>query len=230
MRKKKSVLDFNTRRKIYEAIFDNPGIHLRRLSRNINIPLTTLNYHLKVLKKNDLIIEDFYNKQTRFFISNNIGVKERKVINLLRHETPRNIILMLFHSLCLSNSEISEALEKHPNTIYFHLKKLLEFDVIEPAPEVDEGYVFILGKESKILKRKHVCNEVVYRLKDMQNYFKIVYLYENCLITDIPSKSVFSYIKSCNPKAMPKKINSDNNALDSLIDLFNSYFPSSFCA
>lgn len=45
------ALDLEIRRKIYNHIVNSPGLYERELSRALNIPLSTLDYHLYYLKK-----------------------------------------------------------------------------------------------------------------------------------------------------------------------------------
>lgn len=49
------VLLNDTRREIYNYILDNPGCHLRELSKNLNKPVSTLTWHLRILEKANLI-------------------------------------------------------------------------------------------------------------------------------------------------------------------------------
>ena len=80
----KNIIKLETRRGLYKLISKNPGLHLQEICRRTNIPNTTLRYHLNFLKKNGLITEkseDYYN---RYYISNKIGVKDKKILHLLR--------------------------------------------------------------------------------------------------------------------------------------------------
>ena len=44
------ILNLENRRKIYNYIRDNPGLHLRELSRRLNIAYYNLDYHIRYLK------------------------------------------------------------------------------------------------------------------------------------------------------------------------------------
>ena len=45
------ALKLETRRKIYTHILKAPGLHEREISRVLNIPLSTLDYHIQFLNK-----------------------------------------------------------------------------------------------------------------------------------------------------------------------------------
>ena len=49
------ILKLETRREIYNFILEYPGLHLREISRRTNIPLGSLGYYIKSLKKYGLI-------------------------------------------------------------------------------------------------------------------------------------------------------------------------------
>ena len=48
---KKNILKLEIRRKIYDFVDKNPGLHVREISRRMDIPINTLIYHIKYLKK-----------------------------------------------------------------------------------------------------------------------------------------------------------------------------------
>jgi len=48
--KKKDALDLEIRRSIYNHILKSPGLHERELARVLDIPLSTLDYHLYYIK------------------------------------------------------------------------------------------------------------------------------------------------------------------------------------
>ncbi|MGE5574655.1 MAG: winged helix-turn-helix transcriptional regulator, partial [Ignavibacteria bacterium] len=52
---KDEILENENRRKIYDIIEQNPGIHLRELQRVLDTPLTTLEYHISYLVRRKII-------------------------------------------------------------------------------------------------------------------------------------------------------------------------------
>lgn len=163
----KDILKLENRREIYSFIEKNPGLHFREIFRKINISASVLRYHLDYLKKHNYITIETNQRFTRYYISNKICKKDKEILNLLREETPRKIILLLLvpgpgdvyissekmqnaiqnpatFSKTYSKKELIELtyhwncpIEKHISlkicrqTINFHLKKLLDADLIE---------------------------------------------------------------------------------------------------
>ena len=162
MTPKDEILGLETRRKIYKFILKKPGLHFSEISRKLKIPKTTLNHHLNYLKKHGLITSIYEEKNSRFFVAQNFGNLEKKLIHLLRKETPRSIILYIGWNIFASQSELSRELEKSNKTIEKHLKKLLELGVIEPAP-IKNGMVST-AIELRKTDCKPIGREVYYRL------------------------------------------------------------------
>ena len=156
------------RRKIFQFICDNPGFHQSEITKRTNIPKSTLLHHLKFLEKQKLISTSMSKGYTRYYPSNKLGKIEKKIMNFLREETTRDIFLMLLFDKACSQIEVSEALEKNPATILFHLKKLVDADLIEPAP-IKNGMVLRLRSPNVVL-RSPVHNEIIYRFERYRNY------------------------------------------------------------
>ena len=124
---KKDILELETRRKIYNTILNNPGLHIRKIQRQINIPYTSLKYHLNFLVKRNLISIEEYRNYTRYFIKNNFGNLHKKIISLLRQKTTNDIMIYLLVNICASRIELSKLLNKDDATVLFHLKKAFRY-------------------------------------------------------------------------------------------------------
>ena len=188
------ILKLETRREIYNFILEYPGLHLREISRRTNIPLGSLGYYIKSLKKYGLIETKKDQKYKRYYIKHSIGKNDKVIINLLRQETILRIVIIL---LCpgpgniykdretylkslkkyktweytYSKKELAELtkhwrksdhfhLDKHRTTILFHLKKLIEANLVEEVKN---------GKESK------------YKLKDEDMVIAFLIKYKDAL-------------------------------------------------
>jgi predicted transcriptional regulator len=92
---KKDILVLGSRHKIYNFISENPGSHLRDISRKLNIPKSTLSYHLRFLEKRELIELKNENNRFRYFIAKKYGRFDKKILDLFQEDVPRTIILLL---------------------------------------------------------------------------------------------------------------------------------------
>ena len=202
---KENILDLQMRREIYDFILKNPGLHERELSRRIEMPKTTLRYHINYLMKYDLVVIKPDGGYSRFYVTQKVGKRDKEILNLLRQETPRKIVIMLLtpgpgdifidketrreaykkpetYFKTYSKKELIELtkhwhgpnvsqfrLDKHYTTIDFHLRKMLDADLIEKVK---------VGREKK------------YRLKDEDMIWAFLIKYQKALST----KSINLYL------------------------------------
>ncbi len=230
MMSQKNIFDFQKKKEIYEFIFQNPGVHLRELSRKLNIPRTTLAYHLKYLNKHDLILSKFVSGYKRYWAANKIGQKDKEMLILLRQDTPRNIIISITEYGIRSQIDISEDLNKHPGTIAFHLKKLKERDIIEQAT-VENGMVQRMDK-GYWMKRSPRGTEIFYGLKNEEIKYRII----NLMIAHhkkLPSDILLKYFIKYTPELFTKMkiakkykiINSPRRGAESVEEVILEVFP-----
>ena len=232
MTPKDKILKLETRKQIYELISKNPGLHLSEISRKLNIPRTTLTFHLNNLKKRGLIASIFEDKNSRFFVKHNFGNLEKKLIHILRKENPRNIVLYIGWRVSASQAELSRELELAPKTIEKHLKKLLEFGIIEPAP-VENGVMYAAYKNKCIIERIPVGQEIVYRLVRTSNLVPICALvddlftqYGKGLVTDDDTKLILDGLRLlCINKTSPKRIRPRKVVMEQLEERLYEVFP-----
>ena len=165
------------RQEIYRHISKKPGLHERKISKDLDIPRSTLRYHLNFLEKRELISYQNKDKFKRYFISNKIGRYEKDVLSFLGQEVTRNIILYILYHRLASRKELSEEFEKSPSTISFHINKLLEKKIIKM--DQIEGNIYIFGKKNTIVHRKKSKNEKVYTLVDPWKIWDVLIIYKD---------------------------------------------------
>lgn len=226
---KNDILELETRRKIYQYILKNPGLHLRELSRRLKIPITTLRYHLRFLKKRDLINEQRGTRLIRYYGANKTSNNDKELLCLLRNKTIRQIILILYYNVVTSRVELSDMLEKKPNTISYYLKKLLDLGIIEPA-EV-RGDV-VISAEGTIIERSPIGREVIYRFKNASLLWKPLISYQKSYLDDFTVKLFLDSITihTIDGDKMPKVFIPLSSQIDRVINVAKDFFPIPFCA
>ena len=118
------ILEIETRQQIYNYILKYPGRHIRDLSRQLDLPKSTLIYHLKYLKKHGFIEENLYENYTRYYALKQVDRYHKEILNLFREEASRRVILYLAQNQFSTIDEISKNIHKHRSTVSHHLKKL----------------------------------------------------------------------------------------------------------
>ena len=124
-------LELETRRKIYSFIQEHPGTHEREISRRLHIPLSTLDYHLHLLSRRDLISSSEDGHYKKYYATGKISVKEKKIIGILRQKVKRKIIIFLLLNPDSTHKKICEYINLAPSTTSFHLNILVDLEIIK---------------------------------------------------------------------------------------------------
>lgn len=224
-----TILELKKRREIYEFILNNSGLHMRDISRKMNIPFTTLQYHLNYLEKKGYIISKDDGKYTRYFISLEIGEKEKRILNCLRKKTTLYIILWFFIAQQCSQKDLSRFLEKHPATISFHLRNMLHAGIIKQV-SIDNGVIY---KDAlpNVIERVQISSEKIYILQDSWMIYNLLIKHKENLSDKEIVAGIIEYIEMHISAGIPKKIQNREETIESVIKtFFGLFFPPSFCS
>jgi DNA-binding MarR family transcriptional regulator len=159
-----NILNLEARQHIYDFIKNNPGLHQRELSRRMNIPKSTILYHIRFLKKLNLIDENEGYNSKYYCATRQVGVKEKQIINLFRKQVPCKIFLYFLFSLACSKVELSRELELSYTTVVRNINKMLKTGIIEEAPK-SKSRVYPFLDTSRYIEIKPVRSEKFYRAK-----------------------------------------------------------------
>jgi len=224
---KNTILELRRRREIYEFISQNSGLHLHDLSRKMDIPVTTLKYHLHSLEKKGLIISREDGKYNRFFVSLEIGEKEKKILNCFRTRTALHIILCFFIIVQCSQKDLSKYLEKHPTTINFHLRKMIQAGIIDQV-SIEDG---VIHKETlpSTIKRPQVSSEKIYVLKDPWMMYDLLIKHRTNLSDKERVEFIIELVEFYISGGVPKQIQNREDTIESVVNAFCQFLlPPSF--
>lgn len=121
------VLEYETRRKLYHLIEDEPGLHMRELERRSGIPLSTIRHHLRYLQVHRLIdlVED--KNVTRYFAKVLPEDADRRALAALRQEALRRVLLLvLARDGRATYQEILQDAGAPPSTLAVYLSQLVD--------------------------------------------------------------------------------------------------------
>jgi len=235
MLSEKNVFKLKKRREIYDFIDKNPGLNIREISRKLNIPFTSLSYHLKYLKKLDLIREEHEGKYKKIFISYKIGAKDKKILGLLRNKNSCKILLYLFWMLSCSQIELSRELNISPPTVSYYLKKMINLEIIEEIPVVN-GRIYPFPNGDRYIEYNPVRSEKFYRRKNQEvanSVYKLLIAYKSSFdnedIIDVLIDIWTTYEAERDPVTV-KKYKKLDDQIDSVADLLNTFFRPPFCS
>jgi len=124
-------LDLETRREIFELISDFPGLHFREMLRRLEISSGNLNYQLNYLTKREIIVTISDGNLKRYYVMGKVKSNEKRILACLRNETSRGLVLFLLLNPDSQFNEIASNFDLAPSKLAYHLKKLVEKDIIE---------------------------------------------------------------------------------------------------
>lgn len=171
---KDEILENENRRKIYKIIEDSPGIHLRELQRVLDMPLTTLEYHLSYMARKRLVYSESDTHYKRYY-AKPLDRDDKKVLAALRQKRLREIVLLILRLGKAKYQFMAEELKVPHSTLSFYLKYLVENDIL--------------------LKEK-VGYETIYTVKDGDEVIKVLVAYKASLLDKLIDKTVSMWLET----------------------------------
>src|SRR5438445_12163752 len=88
-------LELASRRRIYDFLLANPGVHLRRIGHTLGMSTGMLSYHLGYLERNGVLKAEEDGHRKRYFIARAFVEAQRRILAVLRQAVPRKILVAL---------------------------------------------------------------------------------------------------------------------------------------
>lgn len=140
------ALKLDIRKKIYNVIKKNPGLHFRELQRRVGIATGALQYHTDYLMKKHLVRIEKETKFIRYYLVRQ-NFEDTALMSFLRQESMRKILVFLMQRKFANNISISKASGLSTSTASWHLDKLSEAGIIEKSRKGRKTYYRISDKE-----------------------------------------------------------------------------------
>jgi signal transduction histidine kinase/DNA-binding response OmpR family regulator len=158
MNNMKEAPPIENRKLIFDYVSDNPGSHLRKIARDLDVRLGTLRYHLDYLEKKGLIVSQKQNNLKMYFVSGKLKPQEKTLTQLLQQKHFRDIILALIESPDLTFSQIAGK--------------------VSMSPSATSKYINIL-RDKEILSYKKFGREKKYHINDEKSIVELLKTYKN---------------------------------------------------
>jgi len=128
-----SVLLNERRRKVFLAVLDRPGIHLRELARSLDIPLQSLSWHVEILKKSGLLGSTRIGKFAALSVTGQVQGEALRDLALL--DVVKNAaIIRVLQRKSRSRSQVSGDLKVYPQALDPSLRSLFTRGLISRDP------------------------------------------------------------------------------------------------
>lgn len=137
-------IEDSKRVRILVFIKANPGTHLRKIKRELNLAMGVIQYHLYRLERERVIVSARHGLYKRYYADRGPRVEERDIVNILFQETERDLILYLLENPGATQKELSEFSRISPSSTSWHMKRLSQAGFVEARREA--GFVFYTVK------------------------------------------------------------------------------------
>jgi predicted transcriptional regulator len=166
-----------TRQQLMTLITQNPGLHQSKIGQMLNMSKQLAEYHLNYLEKNGLIrsVKEDGGHYKRFYITaDDVGLRERRIIELLRQPPLFRIVSALLKHSQMIHKDLSKQLDIPLSTLSYHLKKLSDEGVVQVVPYGKEhGYSLVNQKEILHIIRKYNIDRTFDNIHELWKDFDI---------------------------------------------------------
>lgn len=122
--------------KVLSFIQDNPGCHLRRIKREIDISMGTVQYHLHKLEKMGRVTSTRRGLYKYYFPAGLFRENEKEILEVLTHETARKILMFIIEQKSPTQTDIVNSVRISARSISWHVGRLIALKMIR---EIKDG-------------------------------------------------------------------------------------------
>jgi len=170
-------LELESRRRIYEFLIANPGVHLRRIGEILGMSTGMLSYHLDYLERHGLLKSEEESHRKRYFIARAFLEAQRRILGVLREDVPRKIVLELLTHGERTFAQLQEAVGVSKSTMSYQIQKLLSRDILVRTKRERES-VFVIKDMEEVTKlllanRQSFQDDAVDRFADLWTKMRV---------------------------------------------------------
>ena len=144
-------VDDSRRIQILEFIKSNPGTHLRRIRRELNLAMGVTQYHLSKLEKDQRIVSQRRGLYKRFYSEAEFGPEEREILGVLSQETERDLLLYLLKTPDATQKELSEFAHISASSTSWHMRRLAQAGLVVSRRQGSYVYYMVRRDPAKII-------------------------------------------------------------------------------
>lgn len=126
----------DTADKVLYFIQDNPGCHLRRIKRAMNVSMGTVQYQLDKLEKMGRITSSRRGLYKYYFAAGLFKENEKDILEVLTHETARKILMVIIEQKSPTQTDIGNSVKISARSISWHVGRLVALKIIT---EIKDG-------------------------------------------------------------------------------------------
>ena len=124
----------NATDRILVFIQENPSCHLRRIKKELDLAMGTVQYHLDRLEKAGKITSQKHGLH-KYYFAVGFEENEKQLLEVLSNETAREILMLIVERKSPSQTEIGEYVGISPASVNWHIKRLEDSKIIDGIRE-----------------------------------------------------------------------------------------------
>ena len=117
-------------RKVLHFIQKKPGSHLRLIKNELGISIGSVQYQLLRLEEMRRITSTKQGSYKFYFPSGVFGENEKKILQILRQETARKVLMFIIEQKNPSQIDIVNSIGISAASVNWHIRRLIAFKVI----------------------------------------------------------------------------------------------------
>src|SRR4030067_1455947 len=165
---KEKFLQKENRRRVYSIIETTPGIHMRELQRVLDMPLTTLEYHLTYMSRKKIIFKESDSHYKRYYVRP-LDSEDKKILSALRQKKMREIVFIILKNKTARYQSLADQTRLPNSTPSFYLK-------------------FLIG--NMVLAKEKIGYENIYTVRDEERVARVLIAYKASFLDKVVDKAL----------------------------------------
>lgn len=129
-RVERRLLSLRNRRRIVDHVAEHPGIHLRKVARDLGLALGTTEHHLHLLVRHGLLEVDEAQGQSCYFAPG-MPPEDRFLWVVLRQDAQRRVLRLIAADPDLAPADLGRRLGLSKAAVAYHLQRLEAWGFVE---------------------------------------------------------------------------------------------------
>ena len=151
--------------RVFNFIYNNPGSHFRKIKKELNLSVGTIQYQLNKLEKDGKIISIPHRFYKFYFPNGVFQDREKEILQVLNNPSLRNVLLLIVEKKNPSKQELVSILNISYSSINWHLEHLISYDMI------------VENRDGKLI-RYSIKDDVIYVpeiIKLLKNHYRNIW-------------------------------------------------------
>ncbi|MGP8125634.1 MAG: winged helix-turn-helix transcriptional regulator [Nitrososphaerales archaeon] len=136
--------------RVYEHIKKHPGIHLRKMCRDLGLAMGDVQYHVNLLEKDGSVQSSRHGLYRHFYAAGLFAENQSLILGVLAQETPRELLLLLIAAPGSNQEELAASLHLSAPTISWNMKRLVDLGLVRREQRGRSATYTVLGDSVEI--------------------------------------------------------------------------------